>query len=563
MKKTGLSPLLFFKSHPMRFSMFAFFVALFQTSALNLAFYAQVFHTMNFNSLRDVIFFGTMPVVIFCVVFAFLNALLFPFLAKIAAVLFFLIGAPLTYFMVTFNVVINHDMLINVLATDECEARSLITPMLGIYIMVFGLLPALLVALVRIKPSRPIGRYLSYRLLCILTPVVVIIFIAFFFYKNYAAFFRNNTVMTRYLLPSNYIGAVLKHYDYLKNRNLPFKTIGEDAYIGPKNPAQTKKTLMVLIIGETARAQNFTLNDYPKLTTPRLSKLKNLINFKHTSSCGTFTAHSVPCMLSNMRRENYNATQASHQTNVLDILKLAGINLLWHDNDSGCQGTCSRIESVDMTGRFRESSPLCQDGTCFDEILLTGLDDYIERLDNQDALITLHTIGSHGPTYYRRYPKKFSVFTPSCDTNEINRCDKNALINTYDNTILYTDYVIAKTVELLKKYSQQYNVIMLYMSDHGESLGENGLYLHSMPYAFAPKEQTHIPFLIWASTPFFKQKQIDVNCMMHKANQESFSHDNLFHTLLGIFDVKTNEYQSNLDIFSHCKLAYAPSNQQT
>lgn len=554
MRITQIQLLTFFKTHPIRFTTFAIGLALFQATILNLAFYLQIFHYITLTSLHDMLFAASMPVVIFCVIFAFLNTLIFPLLAKVMSVLLLLIGAPLTYFMITFNIIINHNMLMNALGTDESEAMSLMTPMLFVYVLFLGILPAVVVCLIKIKPIGKMIPYLIRRILAAISPFIVVMLIALVLYKNYAAFFRNHPMIQRYLLPSNYIGALYSHYTYLKNANLPFITIGEDAYIASKHPHETKKTLMVLIVGETARAQNFSLNNYHKQTAPKLEKEANLINFKHTSSCGTSTAHSVPCMFSNMNRVDYNATKAAHQANVLDILKQVGITLLWQENDGGCKGVCHRIQTTDVTEKFKTHSPLCGNGTCFDEILLSGVDDHIAKLNNTDALIVLHMIGSHGPNYYHRYPKAFAVFKPSCDTNKINQCDKDVLINTYDNTLLYTDYFIASTVDLLKKYQKAYNVVMLYMSDHGESLGENGVYLHSMPYSFAPKEQTHIPFFVWASPAFFKQKRIDFSCMKTRADTEAFSHDHLFHTLLGIFNITTKEYQKNLDIFDPCRI---------
>lgn len=554
MKIKQLSQLHFFNKHPIRFTTFTFFVALFHTSFLNTAFYLQVFAHITLSSLRDIFFLITIPIVIFCVIFAFLNLLIVPTLAKIVSIFFFLVGAPLTYFMLTFNVVINHDMLINALGTDESEVFSLVTPSLGLFIVFLGILPSILVILIRIQPIQNKTHFFCRRIVIAMGSLAVIVFIALIFFKNYAAFFRNNTMILRYLLPSNYIGALQKHYIYLKRANLPFVFIGKDAKFDAAYVQQKKKTLAIVVVGETGRAKNFSLNGYEKETNPKLKQEPGVINFPYTSSCGTFTAHSVPCMFSNMTREQYSAIQAEHQSNVIDILKLAGVNILWNENDSGCKGVCDRVPNVNVTDKFRDNSPLCSQGTCYDDVLFLGIKEYIQNLGDQNGLIALHTIGSHGPSYYRRYPKEFDVFKPSCDTNEINKCSQTALINTYNNTILYTDHILSKAINILKKHSDKYNVVLIYMSDHGESLGENGVYLHSMPYAFAPKEQTHIPFIVWGSASFFKDNHIDKNCLQERANREAFSHDNLFHTLLGIFHVNTKEYLMNLDIFSACKV---------
>lgn len=528
------------------------YIAGYQATILNLAYYKQVSQVLNIRSFTDILFALSMPVVACSVVFVVLNLLTFPKLIKLAGVLLVLLGAPLTYFMLTFGIVINRDMLQNVLETTVVESATLMTPSLFCYFLCLGVIPALAIIIVKVKPVRRIWRYLLTRALSIVSAVLIVIVLALLLYKNYAAFFRNNHTIIKYFLPSNYIAAIYKQYDYLHTSTMPFINIGKDAY--RKTPVQNngKKTVMILLLGETARAQNFALNGYAKNTNPRLSKREDSIFFSRTSSCGTFTAYSVPCMFSSMTRTQYDAKQAENQSNILDILQSTGINLLWQENDGDCKGVCARIKTVDVTKQYRDTSPLCKNGVCYDEILLANLENYINKLTD-DALITLHMIGSHGPTYYERYPDQFNVFQPTCDTKEINHCDQPSLINTYDNTIVYTDYVIDKAIALLDNYRDKFNVALMYVSDHGESLGENGLYLHSMPYAVAPAEQTQIPFFLWMSTGFKQQKGINMSCMKQQAIQQSFSHDNLFHSLLGAFNIQSSVYQPILDIFATCQ----------
>jgi len=145
-------------------------------------------------------------------------------------------------------------------------------------------------------------------------------------------------------------------------------------------------------------------------------------------------------------------------------------------------------------------------------VLLHRLDNYTESLNN-DGIIVLHQMGSHGPAYYRRYPPQFRQFTPTCDSNQIQDCDHQALINTYDNTLLYSDDMIGRTIDKLEALSDRFNVALIYLSDHGESLGEHGMYLHGAPYLFAPSQQTHIPLLLWMSEDYAKTFGIDEACL--------------------------------------------------
>jgi lipid A ethanolaminephosphotransferase len=160
--------------------------------------------------------------------------------------------------------------------------------------------------------------------------------------------------------------------------------------------------------------------------------------------------------------------------------------------------------------------------------------------------IILHQKGSHGPSYYKRSPKNFKLFLPECTKDNVQDCDQQSIINAYDNTIVYTDYVLAKLIDLLKV--QQYSTAMLYVSDHGESLGENNIYLHGLPYAFAPRQQTHVPMIFWASDRFLLEKSIEP-AKLAQTSSGRFSHDNLFHSVLGLFHVTTEIYRPELDLF--------------
>ncbi|QIQ21931.1 phosphoethanolamine transferase EptA [Zophobihabitans entericus] len=540
----------FLNRHQISSSLLIFLIAGYQATILNLAYYKQILLRLDIGIFNNALFFFTMPLVIFCVITIVLNFFIFPRLIKLVGMIFILVGAPLTYFMSTFSIMIDREMIQNVLDTNQAESAALLTPTLIGYIFFLGVIPAILVLLIKIKPVKNWGFYLLRRFISIALAVGVILIIAAFFYKDYAAFMRNNHGVIKYITPSNYIAATYNQYDYQKTKNLPFITIGEDVTKKPL-PASEKKTLMFLVLGETSRAQNFSLNGYEKQTNPLLSQRQDIIYFKDTSSCGTATAYSLPCMFSNMPRVDYDGKLANRQSNVLDMLKQAQVNVLWRDNDGGCKGVCDRIEYEDMTAK--NNPKYCQNGVCYDDTLFDGLEDKITTQSKQDNLIILHTIGSHGPTYYQRYPDEFKRFTPTCDTNEINNCDEQSLVNTYDNTIVYVDYIVNKTIEFAKQYQDEYNVVVMYMSDHGESLGENGIYLHSMPYSVAPEGQTTVPFLLWFSEGYQKQYALNNQCLEKLSQEKQFSQDNVFHSLLGIFNMDTSEYQKSLDILQTCQ----------
>ena len=200
-----------------------------------------------------------------------------------------------------------------------------------------------------------------------------------------------------------------------------------------------------------------------------------------------------------------------------------------------------------------KNNPHCNGNTCFDMALLEGVEEDVSNLTGEDKMLIMHIMGSHGPTYYLRYPKEQQHFLPDCQRSDIENCSTEQIINTYDNTIVYTDYVISQAIDKLKKMSKEYNTALFYISDHGESLGEKGLFLHGVPYAFAPTTQTTVPLITWMSEGFKKSKHLDESCLKNEAQNNTYSHDYIFSSLLGIMDVQTKAYNKDLDIFQRCR----------
>ena len=221
------------------------------------------------------------------------------------------------------------------------------------------------------------------------------------------------------------------------------------------------------------------------------------------------------------------------------------------DNNSNSKEQADRIPYFSV--ETSKDPELCDEESCFDEALLPHMIEYVDKLDaNKDIFIVLHQLGSHGPSYYKRVPEQYKKFLPECATAEINKCSQQEIINSYDNTILYTDTIVAQIIDYLESKSDKFLTSMLYVSDHGESTGENGMYLHGLPYAIAPETQTRVPLIYWLSKDFQTEEEIDHECMT-RASSTKFSHDNLFHSLLELAEVDTAEYDPKMDILEVCQ----------
>lgn len=529
--------------------LFILLAALFFTLFQNIAFWVRLWPLVDFKDLQDYLFVLSIPLFVFATFNFFFALLVQPWIGKPLLIVLLLISAVINYFCLTYGVVIDKDMIQNTMQTDTQETVSLITPQLIIWVLCLGVIPAVVVCRIKLTYHPTWWYNMGLRLVSILGSVFIIALIALLFYKDYAPLVRNNKPLVKVLTPTNFVSSTYSYFRQEYQSHQPLKQIGLDAQ--KTAPTGRKKSLFIIVVGETARAENFSLNGYSSNTNPLLSQ-RNVINFRQVSSCGTATAISVPCMFSDMPRTDYNASQAEHQEGLMDVLSHAKFNVLWRENDSGCKGACDRV----ATEEIRKLDPKlpCVGDLCRDEELLNGLDDYLNR-QTDDTVIVLHTNGSHGPAYYQRYPDAMRRFTPTCDTNQIQNCDRQSLINTYNNTIVYTDYVLNKVIDLLQRHQTQFSGAMLYLSDHGESLGENGLYLHGAPYMIAPSQQTHIPMIFWSTADFLNQRNINRSCLAQNAKNKPYSQDNLFHSVLGVLDVKTEVYDSTLDLFNQCRQA--------
>ncbi len=475
------------------------------------------------------------------------SVLTLPYLTKIIFSFLIITSSLASYATLNYGIIFDYSMMENVFETNVSEASSYISISSVAYFLLLGLLPTLLLWLVRFTRVPQLKIHLLQRLAIVFASLAIILIIFATCYKDYASVGRNNSYLNKLIVPAHvyYTGRYINK-TYL-TEPLKHKSVGLDAKFESANNG--KPELLVLVLGETARSMNIDMNGYQRATTPYTDDF-DLISLKQVSSCGTATAHSVPCMFSNLTRQKYNRRVANAQDNVLDIIQRAGVSVLWKENDGGDKGVAKNVHKIEINSQ--DYPQLCDSGVCLDATLLENFDAQVANAAGHNQLLVVHIMGSHGPTYWKRYPSDMAKFAPACERADIENCSDQEIINTYDNTLVYTDYIVSEFIKKLKAYDTDYNVGLMYLSDHGESLGENGLYLHGTPYALAPKEQTTVPWMIWLSDNYSKNYNLDVKCLKSQIDKP-WSHDNLFHTLLDFSNITTQDKDDTLSVFNGCR----------
>ena len=519
--------------------------ALLFTLFYNFKFFKDLFAAYGFSASNLLYFFSIGVVLTFLIIFL-LTLFSSKYTTKPILITLFVVSAFTSYFMDSYSVVIDSEMIRNSLQTSFKESVDLFSFRLVLYVVFLAIIPSYIVYKTKINYKSLKGEIVS-KLKTITLSLVIIFIIIFSFSKFYTSFFREHKPLRYNINPIYWIYSIGNYVNKtLDTAPTVLKDIGLDAKV-VENNSETKE-LIILVVGETARADRFSLNGYSKETNPLL-KQENIVSFTNMYSCGTSTAHSVPCMFSIFPKDEYTYKKGASTKNVLDVLNnTQDVAILWRDNNSDSKGVALRVDYEDF--KTPKTNSVC-DEECRDEGMLVGLEDYVEKNKGRDILIVLHQMGNHGPAYYKRYPKEFEKFTPVCKTNQLENCTQEEISNAYDNAILYTDYFLSKAINFLKKYSKTHEAGLLYVSDHGESLGENGIYLHGMPYAIAPKAQTHVASLIWLDNG---QMSHEYDRSKIKQNKDKeYSHDNLFDTLLGLFEVKTEVYKKELDILNEAR----------
>lgn len=529
----------FFKKHPITVNQLIITVAVFWMIFANFSFIKSLLANYPLN--LDNLGFLTAIIIGFAGVLILVMAIFFHRYTTKPLLIILLLGtSSAAYFMDSFGVLIDDDMIHNMLSTNVNEASDLITVTLFLYIFFLGILPSILVWKANIV-YKPFSREFLSRLKLFLCTFLIMLVAYFSFSAGMSSFFREHKQVRYHFNPANYtfgIGRYVHHS--LRDANIIAKEIGQDAIISEGSEAIGYRELIIMVVGETARADRFSLNGYEKETNPLLER-ENVVSFTNVTSCGTSTALSVPCMFSYGGEAQYKPSKAKSQENALDVLHHAGVNLLWRDNNSSSKDVAKRIGEENYLSP--DVNTMC-DGECRDVGMLVGLQNYVNAHLKGDIVIVLHQMGNHGPAYYKRYPKEFEKFKPACKTQELSDCSLDEISNAYDNAILYTDYFLAQTIDFLKQNDDEFETAMFYVSDHGESLGEYGLYLHGMPNFMAPKEQRHVPMIMWFGKNF---DEVDINDLKARKDK-AYSHDNVFHTLLNLVEIDAEIYNENLSL---------------
>ena len=530
-------------------------VAVWLASVCNLSLWQQLWALPEIGGWHGAAFMLAFAVSIASVLLGLLALVAWPWLFKLVATVLLITAASSTYFMQSYGIVIDASMLTNVLQTDAREAQDLMSWRFALTVLVLGVLPAVWVV-TRPTRQRPFLQSLWRNVLLGAASVVVAVLVIMLVFQDFASVMRNHK-QVRYLInPLNAVYATTRvAINAMPHKQLPLQLVGEDARLGSTYKPHAKPLLMVLVVGETGRAASWQLGGYERATNPELSALKaagELQYYSSVMSCGTNTAASLPCMFSAMGKSDFEDATAPAE-GLLDVLQRAGLAVLWIDNQSGCKGACERVPTVHTQS---EGHPeLCEDGECLDMVMLSDLDQRVAALPQaqreRGVVLVMHQMGSHGPAYYRRSSAEYKGFGPECTSNALQSCEHQALVNAYDDSIRYTDHFVAQTIAWLKAQTNS-DTALWYVSDHGESLGENGLYLHGLPYSFAPIEQKHVPQVTWLSPSFQQRVGLNVACL-NAQQAQSWSHGNLFHSLLGLADVQTVAYQSSLDITAACR----------
>ncbi|MEO6315661.1 MAG: phosphoethanolamine--lipid A transferase EptA [Chitinophagaceae bacterium] len=480
-------------------------------------FFKFVFNNVDYKSLNGINIIITL-MILMLVLNAFVFLLIFSLsrlVGKFLLVVFFIVNAMAIYFVNTYNVIIDETMVGNVLNTDYGEATSFISFKLILYIILLGVIPSIYI--IRVKLIN-----LSIKRFLIVTSVtlLVVLAVAFANASNWLWIDKNSKTLGGLAMPWSYTVNISlfylhKHKENEKEILLPDATIKD-----------SQKSVVVLVIGESARSQNFSLYGYEKNTNPLLSKTPNVFHFNATS-CATYTTAGVKCIL-----------EHTHTDDLYEILPnylyRNGVEVIWRTTNWG--------EPPIHIKNYQNEAALMKnckgEGCNYDEVLLTDLKEQISASTKNKVLIVLHTSTSHGPVYSKKYPPQFETFKPVCNSVELAKCSHSELINAYDNTIAYTDYILHNVIEDLKQL-KEYRSAMIFLSDHGESLGEKNLYMHGLPLSLAPKEQYEIPFIVWLSDNSSKQLK----------PENTLSQNYVFHSVLNFLGVQSPVYNEELNIF--------------
>ena len=524
-------------------------------TACNVPLWREVAQLPGHGSLRSWGFAMAFAVIVAAGNAALLSLLAWRWTLKPAAALMVVMAAFGAYFMLAYGIAIDASMLTNVLQTDAHEATDLLSWRMAATVLALAAPP--LVWLYR-RPVRRLGawRHAAHNGLLLVGAVALIVVCVLTVFQDFASTMRNHTRLRYLINPLNSVYAL----GHIATQPLRINTrtllpVGRDAQLGASYAGQAQPPLLVLVLGETGRSGNFGINGYARNTTPLLSTRTDLASAGNAWSCGTSTAASVPCMFSHLGRTGYEARAANFES-LIDVLQHAGLAVLWVDNQSGCKGVCDRAGQT-STASWNDPTLCPTPGECLDRVMLKDLDARIDALPAEQrqrgTVVVLHQMGSHGPAYSKRSAPEHKRFLPECTSTALQECERQQVVNAYDNSIVETDAFLDGVIQWLSARGGKAQTAMVYVADHGESLGENNLYLHGLPYSIAPDVQKHVPWITWLSPAMQARTHIATGCLQHDLAERRITHDHYFHSVLGLMDVKTGAYSAGLDMFGGCR----------
>lgn len=517
-------------------------VTTYMLALCNRTFWGHLIRIFEGRFVLGLVFLAT----IWALVFMTVSILAVRWMQKPVLAALLVITAVSSYYVDKLGVVVDREMIQNAMTTTFAESRHLITPDFLTHVMLFGLFPSALVFGVRLRHS-PILRGMIGWCLTIGGSAVAVVGLLYLNLQTFQPILREQKELLASVQP---LAPVAGAFNYakmmLKSAHVVVQPTGTDAAPGPLLSKVEKPVLLVIVAGETSRAANWSLGSYQRETNPEL-KARDVVYYSQATSCGTATATSLPCMFSPLTRDDYSYQAGLEHENLLDVLQHAGFHVEWWDNNTGHKNIADRVTSRKMAA---EDGPEFCDPECTDDVFQKHLEEKAATI-TKNTVIVLHQIGSHGPSYWLRYPAERELFSPACKTPQLGDCTAEEIINAYDNTIAFTDFTLARLIDSLEAQGRV-TPALFYVSDHGESLGENGIYLHGAPYFMAPTEQTDVPMLIWMSERFRASLGLDQACMA-KAAGDVVSHDNMFSTVLGLLDVTTKAISPELDLAGACR----------
>jgi lipid A ethanolaminephosphotransferase len=526
-----------------------FIASLFWLLAANRLFFAAALRERTLSEPATWGFAAALAVLVLAIHFLLLGLVANRWSVKPLLAVLIVVTALASFYMQSFGVYLDPTMVRNVLKSDVAEARELISWPLVLHLLLYAGLPLLLLSRVRIR-NRSLAKAMLWRVAALALAAIAAVAALLSIFQPFSSLMRNHKEMRYLITPSNYLwSAAAVGMAEAKGAAAPRQPLGLDAQPGPSWAQQGKPRLLVLVVGETARAANWGLNGYARQTTPELAARSDVISFTKVTSCGTNTETSLPCMFAPIGRRDYDEARIRGSESLLHLLARAGVDVHWRDNQSGCKGVCEGL-SQDMVVELNPPG-LCKDGRCLDEGLLVGLEERLAKAKGTQLLV-LHQLGNHGPSYFRRYPDAFARFQPACQSDDLRKCSREEIVNAYDNALLYTDHLLARLIGKLQAGADTVDSAVVYVSDHGESLGESNLFLHGMPYAIAPAVQTQVPMLMWFSGGWRASAGLDEACLRQRA-AEPAAHDHLFHSLMGLLDVRSAVYAPDYDLSRTCR----------